>query len=344
MPGAFRFFLAATVVLSHLVNTPYYQHLGYYAVGAFFVLSGFAMTTAMNEVYGFDGKRFWTNRFLRLAPQYLAVCFLTAFAIQYDPVDAARFMPRWAFPATTTDVIENVLILPLAFGDLRFRYIEPAWSLAVEIIMYAVLWIGMARSVRAAFVCFANGAAYHGFSLLSGAPFGERYFSLGSALLAFSLGALLYFWRERTKLYTRKEPALFATLAWLANFFAAGVLMPQGYAEEAGFYVNTILAGLVVVSLPALQPGPLARRIDAALGDLSYPIFLVQWFGGFVGFILLSSKAARGWELVLTAAPIILITAIVIAMLNSRFVEPLRRRIRKEEQPRERAANLAAPV
>jgi peptidoglycan/LPS O-acetylase OafA/YrhL len=73
MPGTFRFLLAVAVVLCHLIHTPYYRDLGYYAVRAFFVLSGFAMTAALNEVYGFDGKRFWINRFLRLVPPYLTV-------------------------------------------------------------------------------------------------------------------------------------------------------------------------------------------------------------------------------------------------------------------------------
>jgi peptidoglycan/LPS O-acetylase OafA/YrhL len=161
MPGAFRCFLAMSVVLSHCVDTAYCHHLGYYAVRAFFVLSGFAITTALNEVYGFDGKRFWTNRFLRLAPPYLAVCLLTALAIRYSPAEAARFMPRWAFPATTGEIAENLIIVPLAFGGLQFRYIEPAWSLGVEIIMYALLWIGMARSSRGSLICFVNGAVYH---------------------------------------------------------------------------------------------------------------------------------------------------------------------------------------
>jgi peptidoglycan/LPS O-acetylase OafA/YrhL len=105
------------------------------------------MTAALNEVYGFDGKRFWINRFLRLVPPYLTVCFLTALAIRCYPLEAARFMPRWAYPATAADVAENLSIMPLAFGGLQFRYIEPAWTLAVEIIMYAILWIGMGEAL-----------------------------------------------------------------------------------------------------------------------------------------------------------------------------------------------------
>jgi peptidoglycan/LPS O-acetylase OafA/YrhL len=51
MPGAFRFLLTVMAMLAHLVNTPYYMRLGCYAVGAFFVLSGFGMTAVLNEVY-----------------------------------------------------------------------------------------------------------------------------------------------------------------------------------------------------------------------------------------------------------------------------------------------------
>jgi peptidoglycan/LPS O-acetylase OafA/YrhL len=324
MSGAFRFFLAWMVVLSHLVGTPYYRHLGYYAVRAFFVLSGFAITAALNEVYRFDAKRFWINRFLRLVPLYLAVCFLTGLAVIFYPVEAAEFISYWAFPATPAAVAENLLILPLAFSYLDFRLIGPAWSLAVEIIMYVLLWIGMGRSARGALMCFASGAAYHCYKLLTEAPFAERYFTLESALPSFAIGALIFFWRKQNTLHTRRDFALFVSIAWLVNFFAEGTLMPEGYAEQTGFYVNTTLAALVVLSLPALRPGPRARRIDAVLGHLSYPVFLVQWLGGLAGCMLLSSEIPRGWELVFVSTPIILILAAALAFLYARFVEPLR--------------------
>ena len=55
----------------------YVAHFGFYAVRGFFVISGLMMTAALNEVYGFDGVRFWTNRALRLLPPYYLVCALT---------------------------------------------------------------------------------------------------------------------------------------------------------------------------------------------------------------------------------------------------------------------------
>ncbi|MGQ0446109.1 MAG: acyltransferase family protein [Beijerinckiaceae bacterium] len=340
MPGTFRFLLAVAVVLAHLIHTPYCLDLGYYAVRAFFVLSGFAMTAALNGVYGFDGKRFFINRFLRLVPLYLTVCFLTALAIRCYPLEAAQFMPRWASPASVADVAQNLSIIPLIYGGLQFRYIEPAWSLAFEIIMYAILWIGMARSVRGAFICFATGAAFNCYNLFIDAPFSERYFSLASSLLSFATGALIYFWCKRSTLLRRADFALFVSFAWLINFFAEGTLMPDGYPKFAGFYVNIALSALVVGSQPALRPGPLARRIDCVLGDLSYPIFLVHWLGAFAGYMVLSSTIPRGWELVLASAPVIVIFAAALAWLNGHFVEPIRWRVRNAERRRETAASI----
>jgi len=77
MFGSLRFLLAYLVILSHLVGMEYVAHFGFYAVRGFFVISGLMMTAALNEVYKFDGVRFWINRALRLLPPYYLVCALT---------------------------------------------------------------------------------------------------------------------------------------------------------------------------------------------------------------------------------------------------------------------------
>jgi peptidoglycan/LPS O-acetylase OafA/YrhL len=328
MPGTFRFFLAAVVALSHLVAAPEMSHLGCYAVRAFFVLSGFAMTAALNETYRFDARRFWTSRLLRIAPAYLLVCLVTAVAIHLYPAEAARFFPRWGASASLSDVAGNLVVAPLVFADVQFRYIEPAWSLGVEMIMYLVLWLGMARSVKGAFLCFCMGAAYHAASLLNDAPFAERYFTLESALFSFSLGALAYFWREQSAMRGRFDIALLASAAWVFNLLVAPRLMGEQFVTQTGYYLNAELAALVVVAQPALKLGPLARRIDTMLGELSYPVFLVQWVGGFVGYLLLHQLVARGWDLIIVSTPAIMFLSAALAWIQSRWVEPLRFKLR----------------
>ena len=62
MLGLLRFLLAYLVVISHLVGSDYLAHFGFYAVVGFFVIAGFFMTSALNEIYRFDGVRFCINR------------------------------------------------------------------------------------------------------------------------------------------------------------------------------------------------------------------------------------------------------------------------------------------
>ncbi|WP_424361986.1 acyltransferase family protein [Methylocystis parvus] len=332
MTGLLRFFLAAIVVASHLINTHFYLHLGYYAVRAFFILSSFAMTAALHEHYRFDGARFWSNRFLKLAPTYFVVCALTSLAIGLFPQQAAYFMPRWAHQASLSDLIGNIAIVPIVFlGADRLIFIEPAWSLAVEIVMYAALFLFVARNAAFAFYGFALGFCFHLVATLSDAPFEQIYFSIEGAILSFSIGALAYFWSRQNSREIRPAAAFFVLTAWLVNLFAEGALAPIDYPRQAGFYVNILLSTLLCIALTSLKAPPKLRRIDGFLGDLSYPVFLVQWLGGFVGFMLLSGAALRGWTLLAAAVTPILLIAAALASLQRRYVEPLRGRIRRDD-------------
>ena len=342
LTGTFRFVLALIVVVSHLAGAKYTTNMGFYAVRAFFVLSGFVMTSALNEVYGRDGLRFWSNRLLRLLPPYYAVCLATALAIRLCPEHAAAFLPRWGFAMTSNAVAENLLLGPLAFAQLKFRLLPPAWSVAVELMMYVVLYVGMARSLRGALLCLAYGVAFHCAWLVTGAPFDERYFTPASALLSFALGATIYFARRDDAGPADVRLGALALAAWAINLMAEGPLFPEGYALYSGFYVNTVLAALVVVFLSRLAPGPRLKRLDQALGHLSYPVFLCQWLGGFLAYLIWSGAPARGWGLALSALPIILILSAALAWAHQRFIEPLRARIRTA-QPLRLAPNLGLP-
>src|SRR5437773_8244692 len=121
MFGALRFLLAYLVVLSHLVGSIDMVHFGFYAVRGFFVLSGFVITAALNEVYRFDGMRFWTNRALRLLPPYYVICAATLGILILFPEPTGQFSALWKHDAHSGDVLSNLLILPLQFPILEFR-------------------------------------------------------------------------------------------------------------------------------------------------------------------------------------------------------------------------------
>ena len=113
MFGTFRLFLALLVVVGHLVDHEPFAHFGYYAVRVFFILSGFVLTGALNEVYQFDATRFAVNRLLRLVPIYYVVCAATLAVISRLPEAAFVFTPRWNPDFGALDVVLNLLILPL---------------------------------------------------------------------------------------------------------------------------------------------------------------------------------------------------------------------------------------
>src|SRR5688572_22326912 len=82
--GIFRFLLAALVVLFHFGGLSWI--VGRIAVYAFYCISGFLIFQVLDRVYLNEPRgpgRFLTNRFVRLAPLYVAYAVLTTAALVY---------------------------------------------------------------------------------------------------------------------------------------------------------------------------------------------------------------------------------------------------------------------
>jgi peptidoglycan/LPS O-acetylase OafA/YrhL len=328
MPGILRFFLSILVVFSHLSGDHGADHFGYFAVRAFFVLSGLILTKSLHETYSFEFYRFYINRLLRILPLYAVVCAMTFAAIAAMPDQAAEFMPRWAFRASAEEILQNFLLLPLASGELQLRFIEPAWSLAVELVMYYFLWLGMARSQKMAMLCLGFGGAYHVALLINGASFNDRYFSIASAFLSYAAGAMAYFHYDWLAKNVRLGAA--CAILWFCNT-VFGYFVWGEHVLDFVFYANILLFTLAAPWLLELRLPERLREHDAILGHLSYPVFLVQWLGGFVGFLLLSHFEGRGVALFYVSLPFILAMAVPLWMLNEIVVEPARKSIRQPE-------------
>jgi peptidoglycan/LPS O-acetylase OafA/YrhL len=340
MFGILRLFLAYLVVLSHLVGSPYLSHFGFYAVRGFFVLSGFIISAALNEVYRFNGERFWTNRLLRLLPPYYVVCAVTLAVVALLPDQAGDFLKFWRLDDRHTDVLMNFLVLPLQFRDPAFRILPAYWSIAVEIEMYILLWLIVSRREAWAAAALGVGIVYHLVCLDAGLGVSARYFSAPSALLSFSTGALVYFLRKRGVFNVGPVVGAVALVAWIANMMAPGWLLPESWVYGSSYYIGTLAFAFVVAGLADQQLGARFARVDHAMGELAYPLFLVQFLCGFVVALAFFPGTWRGWTLTLAATPVLLGAAIALAKLNRIFIEPLRHRVRKSPA---REAPMAAP-
>jgi peptidoglycan/LPS O-acetylase OafA/YrhL len=343
MFGSLRFLLAYLVILSHLVGTEYVGHFGFYAVRGFFVISGLMMTAALNEVYGFDGVRFWTNRALRLLPPYYLVCALTLLAIALAPRQAAEYLKFWRGVPDAGDLLINLTVLPLQFTNGSFRLVPPYWSVAIEIDMYLLLFLIVSLQMSWALIALAAGLSFQLACLYDAIGWGIEYFTAPSAVLPFAVGAVLYFVRGR---WTAPPLAAgFAFAAWIANMVAGGAVLPASHIFGVGYLVDTACFAVVVSGLSGLsarQFGPLAERIDRTLGEWSYFAFLGHWLAGFLVAGILFNGDWRGWTLLLAVTPVVVVASAALASLNRAFVEPLRNRVRSLYGPYRPAAPAAA--
>jgi peptidoglycan/LPS O-acetylase OafA/YrhL len=327
MFGGVRLLLAAMVVVSHLVGDEYFQHFGYYAVRGFFILSGFLMTLGLNELYNFDVRRFWANRLLRLLPPYYLVCLFTAAAVVAYPEQASAFLDPWRLDLLWRDALTNILVLPVVHSEPLFRLVPPYWSVAVEINMYLLMFL-MARSEKYAAAALLIGLLYH-IAYMGDPQFGYRYFSAPSALLPFSLGALVYFWTRQGVLRVTPATGVAALSLWVGNTVAAGSILPDSYINGGGYYFGVVLFVFVIAGLAPVRTKPVLQSVDAALGEIAYPLFLVQWLAGFLAALAYMPGTWRGWPLLLAALPLMLVMSLTIALLNQRFIDPFRARIRR---------------
>jgi peptidoglycan/LPS O-acetylase OafA/YrhL len=345
MFGSLRFLLAYLVILSHLVGTEYVAHFGFYAVRGFFVISGLMMTAALNEVYGFDGLRFWTNRALRLLPPYYFVCALTLIAIAIAPDQAAEYLKFWRRLPDANDLLINLAVLPLQLPYGSFRFIPPFWSVAIEIDMYLLLFLVVSRQMSWALIALVAGLTYQLACDYDALNWGLTYFTAPSAVFPFAVGAVLYFLRRSGRVASPLAAGC-AFAAWLANMLAGGSVFPTSYIFGWGYLVDTVCVGVVVSGLSAISIrrfGPLAERIDRMLGEWSYFAFLVHWLAGFLVAGVLLDGEWRGWTLLLGVTPLVLVASAAFAILNRKFVEPLRSRVRRPYGRLKSTASAAVP-
>jgi peptidoglycan/LPS O-acetylase OafA/YrhL len=215
--------------------------------------------------------------------------------------------------------------------------VPTAWSLAVELEMYLVLFVFAARSKTNAMLALTCGLVYHAVCAYNDLSFGYRYFGAPSAMLSFSLGALIYFHRrEGQLLHITPAMAAMALGIWVVGAMASGA----DYIYSVGYYSDTIVFAVVVAGFANIKAAPVLHAFDKALGELAYPVFLVQWLTGFITVLVFMPGALRGWPLALGSIPITLAAAIALAALNRTFVEPLRTRLR--DAPGDRPATEPA--
>ena len=339
--GHLRFFLSILVVFSHLAglagSVGYLLHLGIFAVFGFYLLSGFLITRILNETYSFNFYQFALNRFLRIYPVYYVVAFASLLIVVLSP-SSASFHPAWHVRHGVMDLLGNVLIFPFEFYAAQFRLSPSTWSVAVELIGYFLIWLAIGRSKRIALlICFLS-ALYHLVSACSGQDWSNRYFPTYAAVLPFSLGSAIYFFRSSISTIPQsvlRTGTILSLCLWIGNMIlCASFSSLGGQSFDAYFYVNLILLLALVSFLSSTTFSSEFHQQGKMLGDLAYPIFLTHWIVGFVMSRLVfgdEKYGSVGFSLLAASLPPILLISIFLARVAEVVVEPLRNRVRGKD-------------
>ncbi|MFD4837205.1 acyltransferase family protein [Achromobacter sp. NPDC058515] len=344
--GFLRTLLALSVVLDHL-GAGYADQLvgGRLAVQLFYVISGFLISyvlTATDHYQGAVGK-FYANRFLRLFPIYLAVAAMTLMAHVLSGGAFFRFYDALPFSAELFLVLSNIFILGqdwlMFFGikDSALAFtgsfansdvplyegllVPQAWTLGVEMSFYLVAPFVLG-SPRRLLALLAASLALRGVLIATGVglsdPWTYRFFPTELAL--FLIGSLSHqvllprmkAWTQRVKRLPELGTA--ALFAYSLLHFSIGIN-------------PTVRDGLAVMFFAALLPLAFLfqsrHRLDKAIGELSYPIYICHSLV-IMGFSWLLHDVQEHQPM-LFAALVIASCIAFSALLNALISDPVER-------------------
>jgi peptidoglycan/LPS O-acetylase OafA/YrhL len=298
--GLMRFLLAMAVVVTHVIEMDAdAANLGLIpgtiAVEVFFAISGFYMSLILTGKYH-DCTTFYVNRFLRLYPVYLTVTLATwawfIFVWRYlgklptnNWTDAYQHMSWWQvallvasnwtmvgqdIPALlhfNPDEGFSFFLRDPATGAINFLTISPAWSIGVEIWFYLIApFLVLLRSrwiVLLGVVSIALNSVMIKFGL-------DAYHFFPAQLFFFMAGMLLHRAYVAKSLENVDRRIGYGALIIVVVIFVCFGKLPKPIATDYVIYATLIPA------IPLLFALTRKNRIDIALGNLSYPIYIVH--------------------------------------------------------------------
>jgi len=266
--GILRYVLASLVMLSHLGYSFGGLNPGVVAVVIFYLLAGHVVTGLWRKWQTQPAalRRFYTDRFWRILPQYFCALFVAA--LLWHTGVQSPFLQR------TPHVLEwlaNLLVVPLGYfmftGFDSFALIPPAWSLAVELQFYLFApWLLRLSSRGWVVAMLASLAVFVVAQLqwLNTDHFGYRL--LPGVLFIFLGGGAMRDTDRRRVMFG----LWFVMAVYLLVLVLHGPAVPYNREVALGFVIG-------IPALHALRQVRLTGRwgkLDRTMANLSYGVFL----------------------------------------------------------------------
>jgi peptidoglycan/LPS O-acetylase OafA/YrhL len=282
---------------------------GYLGVDVFFVLSGFLITALLlaelDRSAGIDLGRFWWRRVKRLMPSLVVlVVIAVAFGRVFAPLETVRGLRDDAM-ATLSQIVNWRFIDTIGHqlsGAVRSPF-QHCWSLAIEAQFYLVwpllVWAvarGRGRlSVRRNVGVLAGGlalASIIAMAALVGPGWDTQrvYYGTDTRAQALLVGAVLaaLIGHRLTHDSRPASPLAAAGISVAGTLAAAGILVAfvlaptSGHTMYDGWYAVVaitvaVLIAQLVVAPDGRVPALLSSRPLAAVGRMSYSLYLWHW-------------------------------------------------------------------
>ncbi|MEM7702574.1 MAG: acyltransferase family protein [Pseudomonadota bacterium] len=279
--------LAVLVVLIHHI-APTVLPGGFLGVDVFFVISGFLITSHIEQRRGagrFDLREFYFRRLRRILPNQIAVIAAVLIA-------AFVWLDKSSFEITAASAAYSAAMMANVFFLQNSGYFAPAaetmpllhmWSLAVEEQFYLIwpltltAFALMNRRWRSiAFVIAVVALIAVTERAVWSAP-NAAFYMMPFRILEFGCGAALVYWRPHSwagaRLASWAAPSAMAILLVCLFVYTPETRFPGLMAMVP----CTATAALIVWGGRSAIGTPLSHPWVVALGDRSYALYLVHW-------------------------------------------------------------------
>jgi len=304
--GIIRFLLACAVVLCHTSAIFGYMPLtSDLAVQVFYIISGFYMAMILNEKY--IGRKanylFYTNRALKIYPVYwVTLIMLLAWALFVHklgyPSTFDFYANSWplSFATLLFLAVANIFILGLDWvflfglkdGSLyftsnfnqakpnvyNFAFNSIAWTVGVELVFYLIAPYIVRRNVFIVAGILLASLLLRVILAMNGLSFPPWNYMFFPTQLMFFMGGVISY-----HLYLKlKQVKVNKSVLGLSYLGLISIILFYYQVFEESYLKQGIMFLCVILFIPASFIVTKNNKIDKFLGNLSYPVYISQFF------------------------------------------------------------------
>ncbi len=275
-PGLVRFLLACLVICYHLSVSLFF---GKFAVGCFFILSGYWISLMYEKKYLLKKmhlKIFYISRLWRLIPAFYTftvITFIIISAIGINYIDEFKSLS----PIESIQTIASYIIL-LGYANTKLGIIAPAWSLDIELQFYILfpflaylvktnkkylIWLALTAFLVSIYLTFFSHSWLGNTSL--------------AYLYLFLLGVIIYRFDIRPT-HLQCQLSGVALILLVAIQYAFPSLAPLYRNLHSNYYLLlSIVLTLIAIPLLIKSIHTESNKFDRFLGEMSFMIYLSHW-------------------------------------------------------------------